>query len=193
MHAYKQVFARDDSVTAVNPANFQCTKSSPTDPAVWSNTNPQVALTHIFCGQIQRGKAEGYHSRPNDRDPVCARANNRVPEYQTYPLTCYNKIEVRQYVNGLRDKWIAREPGTYCFFPRQWDINQTTNTLINIYNRCKRQRDTDKICYTNAQYPGNGNFGIVIFVAQVDGHEAINSAFPVPRSMTMPCKTLCTG
>ena len=178
---------------AVNPANFQCTKSSPTDPADWSNTNPQVALTHIFCGQIQRRKAEGFHSRPNNKDPVCARANNKLQDYQTYPLKCYKKIEVRQFINGFRDKWIARKPGTYCFFPPQWDIVQTAYILVDIYKRCQTQRDGDKICYRNFEHPEGGSFGIVIFIANVGGHEAINSAFPVPTTMIMPCKKFCTG
>ena len=67
------------------------------------------------------------HSRPNNKDPVSARANNKVQvlEHQTYPLKW---IEVRQFINGFRDKWIAREPGTYCFiFPPQWGIAETTN------------------------------------------------------------------
>ena len=119
----------------VNPANFQCTKSSPTDPADWSNTNPRVALTHIFCGQIQRGKAEGFHSRPNNKDPVCARANNKVPEHQTYPLKCYKKIKVCKFNKGFKDKWIAREPGTCCFFPPQWSIAETTNILVRRHLR----------------------------------------------------------
>ena len=108
-------------------------------------------------------------SRPNDRDPVCARANNKVPKYQTYPLTCYKKIEVRQFVDGLRDKWFAREPGTYCFFPPQWDITQTTKALIDIYNNyCPypKRRDIDKICYTNAGNPESGLFGVVLFITQ---------------------------
>ena len=197
-----QEFAK---VPAVNPADFWCDKSSPINPAIWSNTEPQVALTHIFCGQIQRGKAEGYHSRPNNKDPVCARANNKIQEYRTYPLTCYGKIEVRQFINGLRDRWIARESGTYCFFPSQWNIVQTIKVLVKIYEWCRRQRDTDKICYKNFKstlfpeilgtslHHDEGSFGIVIFIARVNQQDVINSAFPVPTTMTMPCKTFCTG
>ena len=149
-------------------------------------------MTHIFCGQISKGKAEGYHSRPNNRDPVSARANNKI-QHGTYPLTCYKKIEVRQYHKGLRDKWIARDPGTYCFFPSQWSISDTVEVLTNIYNRCQgtQIRDSDKICYKN--YKGQ-NFGIVLFIKKdKNGNEVINSAFPVPSSMygTMPCKRFC--
>ena len=176
----------------MNPAHFRCDKTSPTATAIWSNTQPQVALTHIFCGQIKKGKAEGFHSRPNNKDPVCARANNKL-EYGTYPLKCYKKIEVRQFFNGFRDKWIPRQLGTYCFFPSQWCIVQTVNILANIYNQCQNQRDTSQICYKNYPNPDGGNFGIVIFIATVNGREVINSAFPVPNSMPMPCKKYCTG
>ena len=41
-------------VAAVNPATFRCSKSSPTGPAVWSNTKPEVALIRIFCGLINK-------------------------------------------------------------------------------------------------------------------------------------------
>ena len=173
-------------------ANFDCNKTSPIDTANWSDTQPQVALTHIFCGQInQKGKAEGYHSRPNNRDPVCARANNLVPN--TYPLKCYKKVEVREYIDGLRDKWIARDPGTYCFFPLAWNITETVNIFVDIYNQCQRRHDHDKICYQNYLHPDGGTFGIVLFIAQRDGQEVINSAFPVPKSMTrnMPCSKYC--
>ena len=47
----------------VVPDTFQCTSDSPTSDPVFSNTNPPVALTHIFCGEIKNGKAQGYHSR----------------------------------------------------------------------------------------------------------------------------------
>ena len=177
----------------MNPAQFRCTKSSPTAPAVWSNTRPEVALTHIFCGQInQKGKAEGYHSRPNNKDAVCARANNIVQN--TFPLKCYKKVEVLQTFNGkLRQKWIPRAPGTYCFFPPQWNTAQTVNLLVDIYNRCQRQKDADKICYANYKNKhGGGTFGIVVFIAKVSGRYVINSAFPVANSQRMPCNRQCT-
>ena len=155
-----------------------------------------MALTHIFCGQISRGKAEGYHSRPGNKDPDCARATNKV-QYGTYPLSCYKKILVRQYINGLRDKWIARDPGTYCFFPSQWSISHTVTVLRNVYNGCRNptSRDTDKICYRNYNDATTGQtFGIVIFIKRdQNGNEVINSAFPVPSSDygKMPCKRFC--
>jgi hypothetical protein len=37
---------------------------------VWSDTRPAINLTHIFAGEInRRGRATGFHSRPNGVDP----------------------------------------------------------------------------------------------------------------------------
>ena len=186
------IYVSQVKIAAVDPAYFQCAKNSPIGQPIWSNTQPSVALTHIFCGQISRGKAEGYHSRPGNRDPVCARANNKV-QYGTYPLNCYKKIEVRQYFNGFRDKWIRRDPGTYCFFPSTWSICNTVTVLRKIYNGCQRagSRDSDKICVQNYNKEG---FGIVIFIKiDENGNEGIGSAFPVTKSMykSMPCNKYC--
>ena len=171
-----QELAQVDSV--VNPAQFECDKSSPTAAAVWSTTQPPVALTHIFCGQInEKGKAEGFHSRTNNKDPVCARANNKILVDTTFPLSCYGKLEVRQLLNGFSN-WIAWNPGTYCFFPLGWDIVETVNVFVGIYNQCQNKRDSDKICYTNYSHPDkSGTFVIVIFITGVNGKDAINSGF----------------
>ena len=104
---------------------------------------------------------------------------------------------MRQYNSGLRDKWIARDPGTYCFFPSKWSIAYTVNVLRDIYDDCQNQksRDADKICYRNYNDATTGQtFGIVIFIKKdQNGNEVINSAFPVPSSMygQMPCKKYC--
>lgn len=103
---------------------------------------------------------------------------------------------MRQYNPELRDKWIARARGTYCFFPSQWSIPYTVTELTDIYNKCQNwnSRDPDKICYRNYNDDKTGqSFGIVIFIKGRNGNEVINSAFPVPSTMyrTMPCKKYC--
>lgn len=41
---------------------------------LWSKTQPQINLTHIFKGEINRhGKPTGFHSRPGGADPEGAR------------------------------------------------------------------------------------------------------------------------
>jgi hypothetical protein len=40
----------------------------------WSETEPPVNLTHVFCGEIdRRGEAVGFHARPGGADPPTAR------------------------------------------------------------------------------------------------------------------------
>ncbi len=40
----------------------------------WSHTQPEINLTHVFMGEINRkGKPVGYHSRPGGKDPDNAR------------------------------------------------------------------------------------------------------------------------
>lgn len=170
---------------SVDPANFKCDESSPVSTPVWSNTNPPVALTHIFCGQInKKGEAEGFHSFSGQQDPPCAKASEE--RMNTYPLDCYKKIEVYQ---STTKKWIPRNyPSTYCFFDEDLSVKDTVKILTEIYNDCKNQRDKDKICYQM-----NKKVGIVIFTNGVTKGEQIVSAFPVPTQVqSMPCKKYCT-
>ena len=172
----------------MNPAQFECDKSSPTAAAVWSNTQPPVALTHIFCGQInEKRKAEGFHSHPNNKDPVCARANNKILADTTLPLSCYGKLEVRQLLNGFSN-WIARNPSTYCFFPSGRDIVETVNVLVGIYNQCQNKRDSDKICYKNYSHPDKpGAFGIVISLQVSMGKMQLIQLFLFLKIRLCPC------
>ena len=181
-----------------DPAHFQRTKTSPTAAAVWSNTDPPVALTHIFCGQIKRGKAEGFHSRPNDKDPVCATATEMLSENKYYPLKCYNKILVRQFINESMYNEIPRKTrkGGYCFFPPKWSIKDTVNILVKIHKYCKgkEKHEDTQICYKDYPHPDNGKlFHIVIYFSthEVDGQnkEVIHSAFPT-TSMPNYCKNV---
>ena len=181
-------------VAQANPADFQCTETSPTAADVWSNTDPPVDLIHIFCGQIKKGKAGGFHSRPNDKDPVCAKATNMLSENEYYPLKCYNEIFVHQSM----DNWIRRKirEGGYCFFPPKWSINDTVNILVKIYKHCKNEKkhENAQICYKDYPHPVYGKFHIVIFFRthEVDGQnkEVIYSAFPT-KSMPNYCKNIC--
>ena len=200
---YLQEFAK--VAQAVDPEDFHCTETSPTAAAVWSDTEPPVALTHIFCGQIKHetnkngviiDEAEGFHSRPNNVNPVCARvAEESKVTKNTYPLECYKKIEVRQ----TEDKWIARKSGMdYCFFPSQWSIADTVNELTDIYKYCmNKKKKTDEkgqICYKRSM-KHNNYYSIVIFFYKRNGQNVINSAFPIPKGGKLPSycnKNICT-
>ena len=76
------------AANGVDPNNFECTSKSPSSQPVYSNTDPAVALTHVFCGEIDsKGKAVGFHSRhlanqnskPGGTNyPPCARPTGKI-------------------------------------------------------------------------------------------------------------------
>ena len=58
----------------IKPNDYQCVEGSPVGDSYFSNTEPHIPLTHIFCGQIgANGKAQGYHALSVGEPPVCAR------------------------------------------------------------------------------------------------------------------------
>ena len=167
----------DAALAAVDPDNFQCEENSPIQAPDWSNTEPSVALTHIFCGQINsKGEAEGFHSRPGGEDPPSASATG-------YPIP----IGSLQCFPGEEVHGVARKlPGgikSFCFFPEEWSISDTVHVLLNEYNKCPH--NSDKICVRN--YPGRKPFDIIIFLGKDgSGDTGIVSAFATPAN-TVAC------
>ena len=77
--AHMQVRAID-----IKPDSYNCGWGSPVGDSYFSDSTPKVPLTHIFCGQIQKNKAQGYHalSIPPTGGvgvpPVCARNDKEL-------------------------------------------------------------------------------------------------------------------
>ena len=168
----------DATLATVDPDNFQCEEDSPIQAPDWSNTQPSVALTHNFCGQINsKGEAEGFHSRPDGEDPPSASAIG-------YPTP----IGSLQCFPGEEVLGVARTPPSgkfkmFCFFPEEWSIPDTVNVLLNEYKRCPH--NSDKICVRN--YPGKKPFDIIIFLGKDEnGATGIVSAFATPAN-TVSC------
>ena len=89
---------------AVGPKNFKCDKNSPTGANIFSDGNPQVNMVHIFCGQIIKDKATGFHSHPGGTNPECAKAEDQVkPPSSAKDYEAYNTITVC--------RWEAEEVG----------------------------------------------------------------------------------
>ena len=72
------------AIIKVDPKEFTCTAESPVNEQNFSDTNPPVALTHIFCGDIVRKpnsvKAQGFHSTAlvNTDGNACARPTGNI-------------------------------------------------------------------------------------------------------------------
>lgn len=152
---------------------------------MWSTGTPTVALTHIFCGQIQGNDAEGFHSRPNNKNPRSARAENLI--FETNALRCYGKEQV---YDAKYSRWIDRpvpSTGYFCFFPEAWSIADTVANIQSIYNHCIAHIDNGHICGRNYN---NQGFDVIVFLRAVDaGHEVVSS-FATP-SQDVYCGVNC--
>ena len=54
-----QLFVQED---VNDPDTFICNDRSPTEGPRFSSSTPRIPLTHIFCGEIKKEKAQGYHA-----------------------------------------------------------------------------------------------------------------------------------
>ena len=172
----------------MNPNRFTCSKWSPVDPPVWSTGQPSVALTHIFCGQINDdGEAEGFHSRPRGKNPKSATVLKGVNQHNNNPLLCYKEEKVR---NARKDVWVERTGHQlYCFFPKKWTIKKTVEILQGIYNECKN-KITSKAEMCKSNY-NQESFDVIIFFNRE--RNEIVSAFATPLGKNSACnsKSIC--
>lgn len=142
-----------------------------------------MALTHIFCGQIKdQGKtAEGFHSRPRNRNPTCARASRFQAKING--LRCYYSEAVYDAKNI---KWVPRTVTShYCFFPESWrSIAETVARIRAVYSYCKNKISNNQICGRNYE---NAGFDIIIYLR--NGKEVVSS-FATP-SQEVRCNVNC--
>ena len=155
----------------------------------WSTGQPSVALTHIFCGQINGDNAEGFHSRPGNRDPSSAKAYDYQFRGEQDPLRCYGHERV---YDAKRSQWIERTVpniGHFCFFPQAWTIADTVQNIQNIYAHCEDSIDNNRICGRN--YMGQG-FDVIVFLQEVGLHHQhrVVSSFATPHD-DVNCNVNC--
>ena len=146
-----------------------------------------MALTHIFCGQINsKGKAEGFHSRPGNKNPSCAKATGT--QSTVGALLCYPGEEVYDAKNI---KWVPRATPPskrFCFFPKDWSIATTVSNIQKIYNHCKSKIDSGQICGRNYK---RENFDVILFLKSTGGtNYEVVSSFATP-SQDVTCKVNC--
>ena len=134
----------------VDPNAFECTSKSPSSkPAVYSNTDPPVGLTHVFCGEIdQRGKAVGFHSRylakqnskpGGTNHPPCAKATGKITCAST--KVCQKCTFTSQGIEVLNENGVyvkketnANKPNK--FFPDSWKPEFIVDLAIKILEAC---------------------------------------------------------
>ena len=56
-----QLFVQAD-IFVNDPNTFICNNRSPIEDPRFSSSTPHIPLTHIFCGEINKEKAQGYHA-----------------------------------------------------------------------------------------------------------------------------------
>lgn len=130
----------------------------------WSNHNPQINLSHIFQGEINRnGKPTGFHSRPDGRDPKHARLDriksrpNSAGVY-TAEISVFDTDE-----NRWKQKFSS-------FFPDRMNHQAVVNSILHAWN--KRERGQSK------PWRGPSGHGFVI-EGYVSSRGGINTAYPI--------------
>jgi len=130
----------------------------------WSKTQPEINLTHIFSGEINRsGKPTGFHSRPGGVSPKTARLNrikgkaNRVGVY-TAQVEIFDQKESR---------WKSKFS---TMFPDNMSYSQVIERIVHAY---KNRRTGSKEPWRG---PSGKGFQIEGYMSRRGG---INTAYPV--------------
>ena len=142
--------------------DFYCNKWSPLDEAYVSNTDPPVAITHIFCGQItiHRGrdgyepKAEGFHARPGNRNPNSATIDTKSRK----PVALGNPTQICPYrvramdvkvLDAKLNTYIPRttDPDrTFIFFPPAWGKHDIVQNITRVFQTCTANGQQNPNC-----------------------------------------------
>ena len=161
-------------------AQIQCTQQSPMAASVWDQRGqPHVNMTHIFCGQINGTKAEGFHYRTNDLDPPSAQTRdydpNSVPPFAR-GVSVWN-ANTRQWVI----KSLPSGKDHFFFFPTS-DFPSQNNLVIALrkgYLQCGNiGPNINTLCLQKGKWSGQQlNYDTNIFLTK-EPNRRIISAFP---------------
>ncbi|KAL5502581.1 hypothetical protein EMCRGX_G009380 [Ephydatia muelleri] len=207
-----KVFEQAD-IFVKDPNTFICNNRSPIEDRHFSSSKPHIPLTHIFCGEINKGKAQGYHalSIPNGQTegvpPPSARNDKDLYDIDHNVQCCYNcKTSVLNADTGV---WISKDAAprsSICYFPNNWTKAETVSNLQGMYNdpcfqdilrNNNANVDALNICFRPQDLLGNG-WNVWIFLgARNDKNKvdrSISTAFLNQKSTTDGCnaKITCT-
>ena len=88
-------------------------------------------MVHIFCGQIIKDKATGFHSHPGGANPECAKAEDQVKApLNAKDYGAYNTITVW---NEKQKKWVKKGPRPTTFWTTSMKIPDVVTTIQNLY------------------------------------------------------------
>lgn len=122
------------------PEGFSCTRDMPRRWGIYSrppNVNlVKVDLIHVFCGQIERYGASGFHARPGNVDPqsvttVGSRLKRRPRNQYDYAIYSEPKIYdsyISQYV---------RKSGISSIWPTAMSLEDITWVITYLVDACR--------------------------------------------------------
>ena len=177
---------------AVNPKDFACTSATPTGGDVFSDGEPQVNLVHIFCGQVTKKKASGFHCHPGGDDPDCAQASDGVKiQSNDLEFTTYNTIQV---YDKIQKKWVKKGPRPTSFWPTSLSIPEVVNTIEELYASCTPDKKEKRICIEDFSIKVDSEkFDVII---DMKGCK-VKTSYPMPRGTcsnegsAKVCKHVC--
>ena len=158
---------------AVDPKNFKCDKNSPSGDNIFSDGSPQVNMVHIFCGQIIKDKAQGFHSHPGGTNPECAKAEDQVKApLSAKDYEAYNTITVW---NEKQKEWVRKGPRPTTFWPTSMSVPDIVTTVQSLYNSCKPNQQ-NIVCIKGFHLPSaSEKFDVVMTLKK----KKIVSAYPM--------------
>ena len=130
----------------------------------WSRTNPEINLSHVFHGEInRRGKPTGFHSRPGGKDPKTAQV--------TRVMSGPNKAKVYTANVIIWDKRAKKWKRKFSsFFPDNMRREEVIEAILHAYHHRRKK---------SAQpWRGPSGHGFLI-QGYVTRRGGINTAFPV--------------
>ena len=162
-----------------NPATFKCTEDSPVGGPVWSTNYPPVEMRHIFCGEIVKYKATGFHSLSSTTNwESCAAVIG--PKCQFFPNgNGYCKDVFIRDASPEHCDWEPKDSGSTLWPPSLSPV-KLVPLLQNLFNNCKPATKNAALCFDDCNYKDNSNyFDIVI---GTDGNTIV-TAYPAQRGM----------